>query len=74
MTEPADCPRGLAPARLGILVEGGRWGACGGLCRGARGLGHGQRISQSKKLAQAYCEASSKRSMSASVLRFAFTP
>lgn len=38
---PVDWPLSLAPARLGILVEGGRWGACGGLCRGACGLGRG---------------------------------
>lgn len=40
MTEPVDCPLGLAPARLGILVEGGRWDACGGLYRGACGLSY----------------------------------
>lgn len=39
MTELVDCSLGLAAARLGILVEGGRWGACGGLRRGACGLG-----------------------------------
>lgn len=73
MTELVDCPLGLAPARLGSLAGGGLWGACEGLYRGARGLGRGQRRSQ-KEQAWAYCEASSRRSISASVLRFAFTP
>jgi hypothetical protein len=41
MTELVDCCLGLAPARLGILVEGGRCGACGGLRRVACGLGRG---------------------------------
>lgn len=41
MTELVDCLLGLVPARLGILVEGGRCGACGGLCLRACGLGRG---------------------------------
>lgn len=74
ITEPVDCCLDLAPVRLGILVEGGRCGAGGGLRRGCCGLSRDERRLQSKETGRAYCEASSKSSMSSSVLRFAFTP